>query len=71
MILASTPVDRETAVPVAVTYSPTLPAVALLPLVTPTIFGVVIVGEEREVMFELAPDVAIAELQPNPVPFVH
>lgn len=32
-------------VPVADMSSPTLPAVALLPFVTPTIFGVVIVGE--------------------------
>jgi hypothetical protein len=38
--------DRLTPVTLEVTYSPTLPAVALLALLTPTIFGVVIVGDE-------------------------
>ncbi|MFM0174130.1 hypothetical protein PQR33_32920 [Paraburkholderia sediminicola] len=34
-----------------VPYSPTLPVAALLPLVTPTIFGVVIVGELEVIAF--------------------
>jgi hypothetical protein len=45
VMFAVTPVVSETAVPVAVTNSPTLPAAALLFVDVPTIFGVVIVGD--------------------------
>jgi hypothetical protein len=63
-------IGRETLEPEPVMHSPTVPAVALDAFVTPgSETGVV--RPLKPVMFEFAPEVAIAELHPNPVPFVH
>lgn len=53
-------------------HSPMLPALAHAPPMTPVITGVLsVVPAASDVMFAFAPDVATAELQPNPEPFVH
>src|SRR5471030_85607 len=65
--LAGMPLDNETAVTVDEIIWPTLPAAAAAPVVSPTIFGVAIVGDVPSTML---PDPVTAEPRavPTPVP---
>jgi hypothetical protein len=59
--------ETATEVPVAVTYSPTLPAFAFAPVVTPTMLGVVIVGAVPSTMPPV-PVTAVPSAADTPVP---
>lgn len=65
VILVGVLVVRETVPEVEVMSSPTLPVAALLPLVTPTMFGVVMVGDVASVT-EPEPVLAVAPVPPFP-----